>query len=61
MMEKKFTGNLADLLPAARGERARIEADTRAKVDGRKRRNTERNKWFFASHRRAGRRSNGLR
>jgi len=37
MTKKPFSGNLADLVPSAdRSERARLETETRAKVDGRK-------------------------
>ncbi len=35
-MAEKFTGNLASLARGARDQRAQLEAETRAKVDGRK-------------------------
>lgn len=34
-MTEKFTGNLASLTRGARDQRAQLEAETRAKVDGR--------------------------
>lgn len=57
MTKEPFSGNLADLVtPAARNERARLEAETRAKIDGRKLRKkgrTEQMAFRFTPERRA--------